>query len=189
MADDTILDLFAKTRAQAKVQGSRFYFSGQRCKNGHTAERYTSTGGCVPCQKAWHWARSLDPEVAEKSRETSRWKMRARRADPVENAKIKASKRKSQKKHWRKGRAKFLARLAGTPKPKECETCGSTKRRICFDHCHKTGKFRGWICARCNTMLGWVEDDPALLRNLATYLEKSLDDANVIPVYMRPELE
>jgi hypothetical protein len=97
--------------------------------------------------------------------------MRERRADPAENAKIKRSKATSQKKHWKKAKARLLARLAGMPKPDACQICGSEKR-ICFDHCHASGEFRGWICTKCNTILGWAKDDPALLRKLAGYLER-----------------
>jgi len=38
------------TRAQAKEQGLKFYFTGKPCdKNGHLSNRYTSVGNCVDC--------------------------------------------------------------------------------------------------------------------------------------------
>ena len=52
-----------------------------------------------------------------------------------------------------------------------CITCGSTDRLV-YDHCHTSGKFRGVLCHRCNAVLGFVGDDPNLLRNLVGYLEK-----------------
>ena len=64
-----------------------------------------------------------------------------------------------------------LERIAGRPKPEICEVCGK-KGRICFDHCHNTGKFRGWICEQCNVILGYSRDDSKILRLLAEYLEK-----------------
>lgn len=33
--------------------------------------------------------------------------------------------------------------------------------------------FRGVLDARCNTALGWVRDDPAMLRRAAAYLERA----------------
>ncbi len=42
------------------------------------------------------------------------------------------------------------------------------------DHCHKTGKPRGLLCAECNRALGCFKDDPAILRRAATYLEEFL---------------
>lgn len=43
------------------------------------------------------------------------------------------------------------------PCPVLCELCGIRKAR-CFDHDHKTGKFRGWLCYRCNTALAAFGD-------------------------------
>lgn len=57
-------------------------------------------------------------------------------------------------------------------RPKVCEVCQQPHKRICFDHCHKTGKFRGWLCGNCNSALGMARDNPDTLRKLADYLEK-----------------
>ncbi len=68
-----------------------------------------------------------------------------------------------------------LVNMAGRPKPLVCDLCnGSDNRGIVFDHCHASGKFRGWLCDRCNKVLGLLKDDPSLLRKMATYLEKSV---------------
>jgi len=40
------------------------------------------------------------------------------------------------------------------------------------DHCHKTGKWRGLLCLRCNKSIGAFGDDIQLLRAALTYLEK-----------------
>ena len=61
--------------------------------------------------------------------------------------------------------------LAGRPKPKRCETCLRASQKLCWDHCHKTGKFRGWICKSCNTALGCVRDSAKTLRRLADLLD------------------
>lgn len=60
---------------------------------------------------------------------------------------------------------------AGRPRPSACEICSEISERVVFDHCHTGGHFRGWICDRCNRVLGSVKDDPNLLRKLATYVE------------------
>ncbi len=43
-----------------------------------------------------------------------------------------------------------------------CDICNNPisifKRQIWLDHDHKTGKFRGWLCPRCNVALGWFEN-------------------------------
>ena len=44
-----------KTRSEAKVQGSAYYFTGDPCKHGHIAPRKTK-GACVDCLKL-EWQR------------------------------------------------------------------------------------------------------------------------------------
>lgn len=47
-------------------------------------------------------------------------------------------------------------------------------RRLAVDHCHDTGVVRGILCMNCNATLGRMNDDPALLRKAAEYLELSM---------------
>jgi len=58
----------------------------------------------------------------------------------------------------------------------------NTKKKTCFvpDHNHKTGKFRGYICDDCNTILARSREDhdPLMaintLRNIANMIEQDL---------------
>lgn len=68
-------------------------------------------------------------------------------------------------------RAKQIA-IAGRPKPETCEICDEMNLRIVFDHCHTHGQFRGWICDRCNKVLGLIKDSSGLLSKLADYLNQ-----------------
>lgn len=49
-----------------------------------------------------------------------------------------------------------------------CHCCGKPeksngRKRLSLDHCHTTGKFRGWLCTQCNIALGMINDKPELL--------------------------
>ena len=52
-----------------------------------------------------------------------------------------------------------------------CKKPESRKRRLSLDHDHKTGRLRGFVCGRCNSLLGFALDDPELLRAAAEYLQ------------------
>lgn len=75
---------------------------------------------------------------------------------------------------WRESK---LVTLAGRPRPTLCDICGNENnnkhKRIAFDHCHKTGIFRGWICDTCNYVIGLIKDDANYARKIAAYLERT----------------
>lgn len=53
-----------------------------------------------------------------------------------------------------------------------CQSCGvDAGRSINIDHCHKTGKFRAFLCGQCNMALGCSGECPDRLRKLADYIE------------------
>lgn len=58
----------------------------------------------------------------------------------------------------------------------KCECCGHIpsieEARICLDHDHKTGHFRGFLCSPCNTFLGYIEKYPDRIQTLKNYLER-----------------
>jgi hypothetical protein len=74
---------------------------------------------------------------------------------------------------WKAKREAKLAEIAGRPRPSSCDLCGGSIGGIVFDHCHAGGHFRGWLCDRCNKVLGLVKDSPKLLRAMAKYVERS----------------
>ena len=57
-----------------------------------------------------------------------------------------------------------------------CQCCGRPglhhHKRLVIDHDHFTGEVRGLICSRCNSILGFAQDDLQTLKNLIAYLEK-----------------
>ena len=62
-----------------------------------------------------------------------------------------------------------------------CAICGQVEtavsrtgrpKSISVDHDHDTGRIRGVLCDRCNLALGYLRDNPDLLRRAADYLER-----------------
>lgn len=56
-----------------------------------------------------------------------------------------------------------------------CAGCGAEDpgaKGWCIDHCHTSGQVRALLCNRCNTTLGLVNEDPAILRALANFIER-----------------
>ncbi len=44
--------------------------------------------------------------------------------------------------------------------------------RLAIDHCHRTGRVRGLLCANCNVAIGMVDDDIEQLEALIRYLKR-----------------
>ena len=77
---------------------------------------------------------------------------------------------------WKGGitcsKKEYQEKIAGGKRPEYCEICKKIGK-ICFDHNHKTGKFRGWICRECNWALGLIEDNIDILEIMKNYLIKN----------------
>ena len=55
-----------------------------------------------------------------------------------------------------------------------CGICGansSSRGKLCLDHDHESGRIRGFLCTECNLALGYLRDDPELLRRAIEYLQ------------------
>lgn len=53
-----------------------------------------------------------------------------------------------------------------------CAICGKPdRRRLSVDHDHDTGAVRGLLCSRCNSGIGFMDDDLTRLRAAVRYLE------------------
>lgn len=81
------------------------------------------------------------------------------------------SKRESNRKNKFKTKYGHMQKIG--EKPKACQICGK-KKRLCLDHDHNTGAFRGWLCHNCNLVLGNAYDDPTTLQKAIGYLHATL---------------
>ncbi len=62
---------------------------------------------------------------------------------------------------------------AERPKPDACELCSVTGRQMHLDHDHATGRFRGWLCNRCNMAMGVLGDTIEGLQRGIDYLRRN----------------
>ena len=60
---------------------------------------------------------------------------------------------------------KFVVKQNG-----KCMLCGF-KKKLCVDHCHKTGVVRGLLCKGCNTRLSWFDNEKQF-KKVMQYLKK-----------------
>jgi hypothetical protein len=174
------------TQRDALALGLTRYFTGSPCRYGHICQRHTSNTCCVECRRASNrhfYKRHREKCVArnqawrkdnpERAREVGR----RYRANNLEKA------REAGRRCAKKYRAKNLVyqrRVAGLPEPTRpcpdtCECCGrgKGKRAFSLDHDHRTGAFRGWLCAACNLGLGKLGDTIASVSTALEYLRRA----------------
>ena len=114
---------------------------------------------CRPCQNVYQNQRNAQPHV------------RARRRAYTSQPHIISAQRAAwvRRTYGETGLSIEKRRLAGEP----CDVCGRVTPGMALDHCHDTMRPRGLLCRDCNWALGKVRDDPAVLRALADYVERT----------------
>lgn len=59
-----------------------------------------------------------------------------------------------------------------------CKICGGLPvgrgQHLHVDHDHQTGRVRGLLCSRCNVMIGYALEKPAILERAAAYVRGAL---------------
>lgn len=154
---------------------------------GHPWRKHEAHGMCKSC-----YNRRYKNTKEQHRRNNARW--RERHYDVVL-----AQERKSARKRYATAEGKSAARLwhlrskfgiSGedynlllASQNGVCAICGqpeTAKRNgvvkfLAVDHNHKTGKIRGLLCQKCNTMVGHSDDNAERLKDAAAYLEKHLE--------------
>ena len=75
----------------------------------------------------------------------------------------------------RKQRQEHDTRIHEVPLTAKCMICGrkfGVNLVPHYDHCHRTGQHRGWLCRACNHMLGNANDSIERLLNAIEYLKR-----------------
>ena len=105
---------------------------------------------------------------------------RRRAAEPTwaasARAKWKAANPEKVKEQVRRYSRKLRGQIEAPtrPCPVTCEACYQPpgKKPLAEDHSKVTGKFRGWLCHKCNLAFGLLGDDLDSIREKLRYLEK-----------------
>ena len=95
----------------------------------------------------------------------------------IDNQKRSLTKRRSNCKACGKKATIEVAEVKKTapPKPSSCEFCGRTHDKLRLDHCHVSGKFRAWLCNKCNTGFAQLGDTADALQRAAKFLKERED--------------
>lgn len=128
------------------------------------------------CRNYMRMRRLTDPEYGRDWMRKNPERVRAARRRWVEA-------HREQDRAWRR-KHKGAKNPSGELKHDPCEICG----RICdlhYDHDHKTGEFRGWLCGSCNRGIGAFRENITALRKAIKYLES----ANCVADYAERVLE
>lgn len=153
---------------------TKLYYDGPACPKRHPPGRYWSTHACATCAaEAQRMYRLRHPE---KHREIF---AKQYAANPERH------KRNSKNAYARSGKGRDRSRetkrreaglpMPTRPCPEGCENCGRlpTTQRLHLDHCHETGKFRGWLCSKCNAGLGQIGDNEFAVLRILSYLRRA----------------
>lgn len=142
--------------------------------NDHTSPDGKNTR-CKICarERALKWRDANREKCRLYQREYARDKRAANRLNPDRNEYMSIYQRKSRlKRKYGLSLGDFERKIR--IQDGLCAICGNspTKKNLCVDHDHDTGKVRGLLCDNCNLLLGRINDDPTIIKSAAQYLEK-----------------
>lgn len=158
----------------------------QICKTPQCGKKVCARDFCISC-----YYRNLRQGKLGKGQQTKRWKHRLTDIDAINKIAhcsncgvVKITKR--DKNRWRcsvdaNARSKDYKKAYRQSKKEQlldyCEICGTTNK-LCWDHNHTTGLFRGTLCDSCNKAIGYFYDNPELCLKASEYLQKEHTNKN-----------
>jgi len=128
-----------------------------------------------PQSKAW---RKKNPEIVKATNKKHKELRKEYYNDPVRKLKYKDNHLQYnygitleiyEKMHYEQnGKCKICKNPETTKNNQKSLSC------LAVDHCHKTGKVRGLLCAKCNKALGAFKDNIETLTNAINYLRSNI---------------
>jgi hypothetical protein len=159
---------------EAKRAYERAYYANnkekmrEQARNSYAAMAPEIKAERVAYQKQWQ------KDHPEARKEVQR-RYRERNKQQIARAEREYSVKPVVRERRRVRKAATLETLAGRPRPELCDACGGPPdkgKSLHYDHCHRHGHFRGWICRDCNLILGYAKDEPARLLKLIAYIKR-----------------
>ena len=145
------------TREEAKLAGTRRYFTGKPCIHGHLSQRHATNMRCMTCVYVMRKPRSAKAKLTERL-----WRKK-RRASPV-HAEDLAKKRSHYAKHATKIKAQTEAGRKRNPEPMRCSVRNYKARKRAAPGKHSAAdiaeilRLQRGQCAYCRRKLGAVYD-------------------------------
>ncbi len=165
------------------------YDTSKRCRlcNLERCRRYKSTRRKELCEKnkiyksknrhiVNSWAAQDRKNNPEKYREWSRKHAKKVGAEGITRAILRQKKLKREIYDQMIKDQKNLCAICGKAESRTIRSSGKVMH-LCIDHCHKTNKVRGLVCAMCNLGIHYFKDSSELLLSAANYLNKNEDKA------------
>jgi hypothetical protein len=137
-------------RVAAIASGELKFSTGEPCKRGHLTDRLTANGNCIECA-------SLNKIQGK----TKNYEYRI-------GQKYKLTLKEYNDLVWKQNNKCAICKKAETV----LNVNGEIKK-LSVDHCHETKKIRGLLCSTCNFGIGYLKNNPDLLRAAAVYCEEA----------------
>lgn len=195
--------LLPATGLRARQLGEMHYFTGKPCSKGHICPRYASSSNCVDCIAERMGRHSINIKgSSRRSGESEKAAMDAMaKGFLVYSSEAKCPKGHSERfvssnncvecnkeqmlKRSKKAKWSRIKKIYGLEE-RECiemMDAQSGKCAICsvdlnnknahIDHCHESGKVRGFLCGRCNQGIGLLDESEDLLLSAINYIRSN----------------
>lgn len=192
---------FPESKKRAGELNSMYYFTNKKCRNGHLALKYSSSGNCLQCIYEQR-ERCLDNVRGKKTiRNEADQKKAIKALDRGETTYKSSVSCKSCKKNIRyastnncvscseesnkKRRWQRIKKIYGITEKEfinflicqkhQCKICKTklSKKNTHIDHCHTNGHVRGLLCSKCNQAIGLFNENAEIMHSAVKYLEQS----------------